>query len=100
MREYDWLGGSVEISKGKGTVIFNKSRFSRKGGRMNKLEKTPTVELIENLDKLELQIRTAIFLYEENRKELLKRFPELEKYDSFKEKFKIEGDEDVKIYHL
>lgn len=67
---------------------------------MNKLDKTPTVELIENLDKLEIQIRTAIFLFEENRKELIKRFPYLENEECFKEKFKIEGDEDVKIYHL
>lgn len=67
---------------------------------MKKLEKTPTVELIENLDKLEIQIRGAIFLFEENRKELLRRFPDLEKYETFKELFKIEGDENVKIYHL
>lgn len=67
---------------------------------MEKLEKTPTVELIENLDKLEIQIRAAIFLFEENRKELIKRFPDLEKKESFQEKFKIIGDEDVKIYHL
>ena len=67
---------------------------------MNKLEKTPTVELIENLDKLEIQIRAAIFLFEENRKELLRRFPDSEKYETFKELFKIEGDENVKIYHL
>lgn len=67
---------------------------------MNKLEKTTTVELIENLDKLEIQIRAAIFLFEENRKELLRRFPNLENEPAFKEKFKIEGDEDVKIYHI
>ena len=67
---------------------------------MNKLEKTPTVELIENLNKLEIQIRTAIFLFEENRKELIRRFPNLENEECFKEKFKIEGEEDVKIYHL
>ena len=41
---------------------------------MTKIKTTPTVELIENLDKLSLQIDILIYLYEANSQEIIKRF--------------------------
>lgn len=62
------------------------------------LKKTPTVTLIKELDKLNLEIEICMYKYEEYRKELVERFPFLEQYEEFKERYK--QDEKNKVHKI
>lgn len=51
-----------------------------------KIDKVPTCELVNELSILELEINLNILKYNIYAKELTRRFPFLEKEDSFKQK--------------
>lgn len=53
---------------------------------MNDYSKTPLVELITQMEYLEREIDIKLLMYEEMRKEVIKRFPPLEDEEVFKEK--------------
>lgn len=53
---------------------------------MSDYSKTPLVELITQMEYLEREIDIKLLMYEEMRKEVVKRFPPLEEEEVFKEK--------------
>ena len=53
---------------------------------MNDYSKTPLVELITQMEYLEREIDIKLLMYEEMRKEVVKRYPPLEKEEPFKQK--------------
>lgn len=66
---------------------------------MNKQTKTiPTVDLIFGMEELEEEIKEKIEEFNLLRDELIRRFPPLKDESAFK--LNLEGDEDVKIYHV
>lgn len=66
---------------------------------MNKQTKTiPTVDLIFGMEELEEEIKEKIEEFNLLRDELIRRFPPLADEPTFK--LNLEGDKDVKIYHV
>lgn len=49
-----------------------------------KLETTPTIDLIEQMEKIETQMNILLDHYEKVRQELIKRVPPLENEECFK----------------
>lgn len=48
--------------------------------------KTPLIDLLDEMNHLEQEINMKLFIYEEMRKEIVNRFPPIEKEDAFKPK--------------
>ena len=66
---------------------------------MNKEAKgIPTVDLIFGMEELEEEIKEKIEEFNLLRDELIRRFPPLKDEPAFK--LNLEGDKDVKIYHV
>lgn len=51
---------------------------------MEDISKKPTIDIITEMSDLERDINLSILKYEKLRLEIVKRFPNLNKYDEFK----------------
>lgn len=58
---------------------------------MEDLTKTPTVDLIKEMTRLDYDIDLMLLQHEKIRGELVRRFPPLEQHEEFKPKTKILG---------
>lgn len=55
---------------------------------MEDLKKEPTVNIVKEMTKLDYQIDLSILKYEKLRLEMVRRFPQLEEQEVFKQKKK------------